>query len=886
MTDPTVVLVSVGADSAALIDEIEKKGLRVVSCPFADAEEAIEREKPLLVVLHGARGAVELSTMLEDAVDPPQVAVVAARADLGTLMGLNRDIVVSLLATELTEKTVAARLEAVARQRAKTLGLTLNLAARRMSLGPRPSLPRPPPTQVSTGTSAPNLVLEAPTPDVLAAAKTPPGSAVAPAHPGARASRLQGGTAIGLPAAPGRPEPPPVPQRPRPAEPFPLAAPGPTDQLSQSLLLSEIPEPAKPPGPPPRPAPPRPVGTPEPPTALESDSPVAESISPSSIESLEPREPTTTAVIAPLAPALPRFEPSELLAESGLDESIGPELRAALPFRSPEPELPSAPLLPKVGPDTGTADTEDVLEAHPHRPPTPDLETLPPPPPRDEDDEDLALPLLRPSRPPLQDATSDDFGATMLAEVTMPAIPGSLAAEALALARLKSEPNHPIPEPPPVPAGDDDDDDRATVTGDPSPYLQVATVQSAPIQPPLPLATEKPANRSWAGAAVLLLAVGAGASYIKWGMPKPPTPSVSGEPEPSVPAADTLTPPPPVTESAEPALAAAPSEPSAIAPAEASAAAAAEAAPTPSATPTAEEPAPEEPATPAEPTPTAATTPPATAASAAPATTSAGTTEPAVLLDNPFATPDANLPGCEVLAPGARPTPGDDPIAEASEYWAQARKGIVKGDIEGAARAMCTAVAINPQSPAAEGLARLYTLAHSSAQALTWVDRAIQLAPSNRELLLLRGDAKSQLGRQEEAVSDWLEAMGIKPDETKRRTSQAAEYANVAREEKARSDFAKAEQFYRRALGFEETNLIALTGMAETLYARKLYDQAGTFAVRALAVFEPVPEAYLVLGDVAVAKNDPARARAAFERALAIRPDFWPAKKRLRELPK
>jgi hypothetical protein len=126
MTDPTVVLVSVGADSAALIDEIEKKGLRVVPCPFTDAEEAIEREKPLLVVLHGSRGAVELSTMLEDSPDPPQVAVVAARADLGTLMGLNRDIVVSLLATELTEKTVAARLEAVVRQRAKTLGLTLN----------------------------------------------------------------------------------------------------------------------------------------------------------------------------------------------------------------------------------------------------------------------------------------------------------------------------------------------------------------------------------------------------------------------------------------------------------------------------------------------------------------------------------------------------------------------------------------------------------------------------------------------------------------------------------------------------------------------------------------------------------------------------------------
>jgi tetratricopeptide (TPR) repeat protein len=128
--------------------------------------------------------------------------------------------------------------------------------------------------------------------------------------------------------------------------------------------------------------------------------------------------------------------------------------------------------------------------------------------------------------------------------------------------------------------------------------------------------------------------------------------------------------------------------------------------------------------------------------------------------------------------------------------------------------------------------------------------------------------------------------MGIRESEAKRRSNQAAEYANLARAEKGRSDLAKAQQFFRRALGFEETNLVALTGMAELMLAQKLYDQAGTFAVRALAVFEAVPEAYLVLGEVALAKNDPARARTAFERALSIRPDFWPAKARLRELSK
>lgn len=935
MTDPTVVLVSVGADSAALIDEIEKKGLRVVSCPFADAEEAIEREKPLLVVLHGARGAVELSTMLEEAKDAPQVAVVAARAELGTLMGLNRDIVVSLLATELTEKTVAARLEAVVRQRAKTLGLTLNLAARRMSLGPRPSLPRPPGRP--SGESKPNFVLEAPTPDVLSAGRAPapkPPSSVSQAIPAA--PRMPGGTgtgtSIGLPT-PGRPDPAPsVPVRPPPHPPIePFALDSLSSQLSPSVLLSDVPEPAKPPampprvgqapaGPPPRPAPPRPAGAPslDAVQAAESNAPPAmESLTPSVIESLAPQdEGEAPPMVAPAAPPVPRFDPGDLLADSGLKDSIGPDLRAALPFDSGEQELVSVALLPKAPAGEGSS---SALEAHPHRPYGEAAEGLPPGlepgdllSATDGDDEDsLALPLLRQSRPASPDQAAEDFSSTMLTEVTMPAIPGSLAAEALAAARLRSEPNHPIPDAPfeteahwseqersgQYSSGQygsgqehldrsepDPEQDRATVTGGPpesrgrlpSAALAERRTSSSTIPP------QRGKGGRWAAAFVLLAALGGGVAFVKWGLFKPAAPSVKKEVDAAVADANVL--PPPAVEEAAPVPTEAPS-PAPTADADGTTPEDV-AAPLPSAVPVPTEPSaePEAEAEAPPPTPTAEAAP---AADAPPSAAAAGlaSTEPAVLLDNPFGTPDANLPGCEQLAPGARPTTGD-PVAEASGHWTLARKSIVKGDIEGASRAMCLAVAINPQSPAVEGLARLYTLAHSSAHALVWVERAIQLAPANRELLNLRGDAKSQLGQQEAATIDWLEAMGIRESETKRRTNQAAAYANLAREERTRADLAKAEQFFRRALGFEETNLVALTGMAELMLGQKLYDHAGSFAVRALAVFETVPEAYLVLGEVALAKNDPARARASFERALAIRPDFWPAKTRLRELSK
>jgi len=1014
MTDPTVVLVSVGADSAVLIDEIERKGLRVVSCPFAEAEEAIERERPLLVVLHGSRGAVELSTMLEDATDPPQVAVVATRAELGTLMGLNRDIVVSLLATELTEKTVAVRLEAVVRQRAKALGLTLNLAARRMSLGPRPNLSRPAPRPDAEPKSQ-NLVLEAPTPDVLGPKfKAPPPPALdapapsskglgpapsaasrampAPAsqhrppqsramvpppddaRPPPRGPRVSSGTAIGLPAPgrpdPGRPEPGrPDPSRPDPSRPEPAAPPRrppsremtpspPVPEaesiLSASLLLSDIPLPGTaqdrtPPGappsragapahaPPPRPAPPRPApGQPlaEPSSsAYESDAPTAViSLTPSVIESLTPHEAGEgTRPVAPAPPPVPRFEPSELLSESGFDASVGPDLRAVLSFdRGPanaqvakpsvaEPELPSAPLLPRVheaGVEGGSADVLDQLPGSPApgeaapRAAAPHAAEAAAPPLRSafDDDDELALPLLRPSRPP--DLSGEDFSSGMLTEVTMPAIPGSLAAEALAEARLRSEPNHPIPEPPAdMP---DPEEDRATVTGaapsalagfglssglgssgaasPPAPSgISPRSVSSRPLLSPVRPTSEPPRKSGRGGliaACAVVAALGGAGAYVKWGVPKPARPSVRHEPAAAVAPANPVPTSPSVAStapSAEPPDLGDPDAPTA--PAEASATPpsdtptqAADAADT--ATPPTD---PVEPTEPAPPTEAPEAAPVDTAAAPAPA--GSNTTEPAVLLDNPFATPDANLPGCDQLVPAGRPaTP--DPVTEASVHWAAARKSIVKGDIEAASRSMCLAVALNPQSPAVEGLARLYTLSHSPTQALIWVERAIQLAPTNRELLSLRGDAKSQLGRQDEATLDWLEAMGIAPDETKRRGAQAAEYANIGRTERGRSDLAKAEQFFRRALGFEETNLVALTGIAELLLARKLYDQAGTFAVKALAVFEPVPEAYVVLGDVALAKNDPARARASYERALAIRPDFWLAKTRLRDLPK
>jgi tetratricopeptide (TPR) repeat protein len=867
-------------------------------------------------------------------------------------MGLNRQIVIGLIALEMTEKTAAARIEALARQSAKQRGVQINLAARRMSLGPRFSVPgeRAPavPSKKAFVLDGPTPGLggiglgkkeEAPAPPDLGTPQGAPAKGRKPsdmmAAPGEipAAPRMPGETAIGLPEPPKKRGPPPgrpaargaaagqdEPDAPPPPTSAPPGPAGMAESLSPSILESlpvDVPHraamPEKNPEMPekkqaPRPrnlkktlvglaAPPGGAPAPESPDEFSSqeesssstnegaapdkvtgagnlnldeiDSIVPESLSPSEMASV-PAEGLEEGPQVPRAAGLPNFDPSELLADASEDSG---EITVA--GRSPLLEAERGRL-----PDTSDGSPEEGFEPRSEEEMASEAEAGPPPSsnpfgldavvPGDDSADGGALPpmefgatVAEPLRSPLSPTVEESF----------PEQEDQLPEEGeLRLGQEQEEAEEPPlpPEaslPPPGQEG-------ATSVGAESPGLE-GQMGAAGVP-------KKGGGKGLLVAAMVLIFGGAAAGYVF--VNRPELVGLTARPAQIASSSEPTEP-----ESVQPEAQESGEEAS-----DASAEEAQPAVPSDAGTPEAEDGSEGERASSEETGSQAAESgsdgntaeqrgEPAGQPSASPKAALASPDSYISILDNPFKIPDKKLPGCSELAPDAKPETSD-PVTEASTHWAAARKLIVKGDVKGASQAMCVAVAINPESPANEGLARLYVLAYSPAEAMVWVDKALKLAPDDRDLLSLRGDIESQLGNQEAATEDWLRALSLDPGEEQRRKNQAREYATLARKHRSRGDLPKAEQFYRRALGLDPDSIAALSGMADVLFARELYDQAGTFAVKALEIFEPNPEAHVVLGDIAAQKNQPEAARASYQRALAARPDFWPAKKALADL--
>jgi Meckel syndrome type 1 protein len=291
----------------------------------------------------------------------------------------------------------------------------------------------------------------------------------------------------------------------------------------------------------------------------------------------------------------------------------------------------------------------------------------------------------------------------------------------------------------------------------------------------------------------------------------------------------------------------------------------------------------------AEPSPTAeaaasattGATEPADAAAApsdAPAPTSVSTAGV-----DPFVVEDQKLPGCDVLAKGVTARTADAP-GEASAAWAEARKAIMKGDLETANLKMCEAVTLHDQSAAIEGLALLYVTRKSPSQGLAWLTRAEAVRPGQLETQTLLGVAQSQLGHEDEALTTWLTSLHIAPSEMERRQMVAKEDTTVGRRYLKQGDVPRAERLLRRAAILDPQNALALTGMGEVCLKEGRAVAALAFADRAIGLFEANPDAHVLRGDAALLAGDKATARASYERALAVRPDFWAATLKLRAL--
>jgi tetratricopeptide (TPR) repeat protein len=253
-------------------------------------------------------------------------------------------------------------------------------------------------------------------------------------------------------------------------------------------------------------------------------------------------------------------------------------------------------------------------------------------------------------------------------------------------------------------------------------------------------------------------------------------------------------------------------------------------------------------------------------------------------LENPFKRDETPAMTCEALLEGNVPQKGPDPVSEASAIWDQARGAIVGGKLEQAHRFMCEAVKINPESAAVEGLAAHYLIVGAYSQALRWANQAEALRPGQKDIRNLLGDVYAMMGDVPRARDMWLQLLNIAPDESARIAPISKDYSVEAGRHLRRGDLARAEVFYRRAVILDPENLNGLLGLAKVYHRMEMPRYTRAFCDMTLKLSDVIPEVHVLLGELSLSEGNMEDARARFERALAVRPDFFPAKRGLAQV--
>jgi tetratricopeptide (TPR) repeat protein len=148
----------------------------------------------------------------------------------------------------------------------------------------------------------------------------------------------------------------------------------------------------------------------------------------------------------------------------------------------------------------------------------------------------------------------------------------------------------------------------------------------------------------------------------------------------------------------------------------------------------------------------------------------------------------------------------------------------------------------------------------------------------------LRGDAYAFRGELESARNTWLGTLNVDPNQVDRIPPISKDYSVEAGRHLRRGDYPRAELFFRRAVILDPQNLTGVIGLAKTYHKLEKPGYARTFAELSLKITDVMPEVHVLLGELALAQNNKAEAKERFERALAVRPGFFPAKRGLTEV--
>jgi tetratricopeptide (TPR) repeat protein/CheY-like chemotaxis protein len=237
--------------------------------------------------------------------------------------------------------------------------------------------------------------------------------------------------------------------------------------------------------------------------------------------------------------------------------------------------------------------------------------------------------------------------------------------------------------------------------------------------------------------------------------------------------------------------------------------------------------------------------------------------------------------GCEVLGEASA---AEKNLGAGADELRNARRDLVRGDLDAAHRSYCRAVGLDAENvPAMTGLARLLLMRRDAKPAVFWARRAAQKNPGDGNIQSVLGDALALVGDDAGARKAWLAGAGITSAADPGVRGLARRDLRFAIRAFDRRDYAKAERLFRRAVVLEPNDADAALRLARTLLVLGENKQAVAWARRATSLAPRSSKAHLVHGDALAAAGDPKTAAAEWRLAQKFDPGSAEAASRLKK---
>jgi len=244
----------------------------------------------------------------------------------------------------------------------------------------------------------------------------------------------------------------------------------------------------------------------------------------------------------------------------------------------------------------------------------------------------------------------------------------------------------------------------------------------------------------------------------------------------------------------------------------------------------------------------------------------------------------ARAPSCNQLLAKEPPRRDGYPGA-AYRAIKQARRGLMRGDVDAAERSYCRAAAFDSGSvTAAVELTRVFLLRRDGRAAAVWARRAGKRGADDATVNGLLGDGYALSGLFQKARSAWVEANGGQPADPEGEAALASKSRTIGRNALRVRAYSRAERYFRRAIVLAPEHASAAIGIARTLLMLDVPADAMSWARYAVAVAPRNADAQVALGDALNRKGQHVEASRAWKKALELQPGNPAAEARLKRL--